>query len=45
MLHAWRLAFHHPLSGEWKRFEAPIPRDFQSAAKTLPLPSASAPPA
>jgi 23S rRNA pseudouridine1911/1915/1917 synthase len=43
MLHAWKLAFRHPRSGEWKQFEAPIPREFQLAAKSLPLPSGSKP--
>lgn len=28
MLHAWRLGFTHPRTGEWKEFEAPIPPDF-----------------
>ena len=28
MLHAWRLAFNHPLTGERHRFEAPIPAEF-----------------
>jgi 23S rRNA pseudouridine1911/1915/1917 synthase len=28
MLHAWRLGFTHPRSGEWKEFEAAIPSDF-----------------
>ncbi len=41
MLHAWKLAFRHPRSDEWKQFEAPIPRDFQLAAKSLALPSGS----
>ena len=39
MLHAWKLAFRHPRSGDWKQFEAPIPRDFRLGAKSLPLPS------
>lgn len=26
-LHAWRLAFRHPASGQEVRFEAPVPRD------------------
>ena len=42
MLHAWKLGFQHPGSGEWKQFEAPIPRDFQNATKSLLLPSSSA---
>jgi 23S rRNA pseudouridine1911/1915/1917 synthase len=28
MLHAWRLAFHHPRTGAWLEFTAPIPPDF-----------------
>jgi 23S rRNA pseudouridine1911/1915/1917 synthase len=27
-LHAWRLAFHHPATGEWREFIAPLPGDF-----------------
>jgi 23S rRNA pseudouridine1911/1915/1917 synthase len=27
-LHAWRLAFHHPATGEWLEFAAPLPADF-----------------
>jgi 23S rRNA pseudouridine1911/1915/1917 synthase len=26
-LHAWKLAFHHPASGEWLEFKAPVPDD------------------
>lgn len=26
-LHAWKLAFHHPASGEWMEFTAPVPED------------------
>jgi 23S rRNA-/tRNA-specific pseudouridylate synthase len=26
-LHAWKLAFHHPASGEWLEFTAPVPED------------------
>jgi 23S rRNA pseudouridine1911/1915/1917 synthase len=26
-LHAWKLAFHHPSSGEWLEFKAPVPHD------------------
>ena len=29
MLHAWKLAFQHPRSGEWKKFEASLPDDFR----------------
>jgi 23S rRNA pseudouridine1911/1915/1917 synthase len=28
-LHAWRLAFHHPVSGEWQRYTAPLPEDLE----------------
>lgn len=31
MLHAWKLGFHHPRTGEWKSFEAPLPEDFKQA--------------
>ncbi len=27
-LHAWRLAFHHPATGEWVEYSAPPPDDF-----------------
>lgn len=30
MLHAWQLAFIHPLTGEELEFEAPIPADFDA---------------
>jgi 23S rRNA pseudouridine1911/1915/1917 synthase len=33
MLHAWRLGFRHPRTGEWKTFEAPLPDDFATAIK------------
>jgi 23S rRNA pseudouridine1911/1915/1917 synthase len=33
MLHAWKLGFHHPRTGEWKLFEAPLPEDFKAALK------------
>jgi len=29
MLHAWRLAFDHPLSGKRHQFEAPVPPEFR----------------
>jgi 23S rRNA pseudouridine1911/1915/1917 synthase len=35
MLHAWKLGFHHPRTGEWKNFEAPMPRDFKAAMVTI----------
>ena len=31
MLHAWKLGFRHPRSGEWIHFEAPLPDDFDRA--------------
>jgi 23S rRNA pseudouridine1911/1915/1917 synthase len=31
MLHAWKLGFRHPRTGEWKNFEAPLPHDFKQA--------------
>ena len=34
MLHAWKLGFCHPRTGEWKNFEAPLPEDFKSAIET-----------
>jgi 23S rRNA pseudouridine1911/1915/1917 synthase len=37
MLHAWKLAFHHPRTGEWKYFEAPLPADFNDAIRTAGL--------
>lgn len=39
MLHAWKLAFAHPRTAEWKKFEAPPPGDFQQAASLLAPPS------
>jgi 23S rRNA pseudouridine1911/1915/1917 synthase len=31
MLHSCKLGFHHPRTGEWKNFEAPLPPDFATA--------------
>ena len=31
MLHAWKLGFRHPRTGEWKNLEAPLPEDFKEA--------------
>jgi 23S rRNA pseudouridine1911/1915/1917 synthase len=36
MLHAWKLAFRHPRSGEEMAFEAPVPRDFADAMRQIP---------
>jgi 23S rRNA pseudouridine1911/1915/1917 synthase len=33
MLHAWKIALRHPVNGEWKSFEAPLPHDFATAIK------------
>lgn len=33
-LHAWRLAFHHPVGGKWMEFTSPLPRDI---ARLIPL--------
>jgi 23S rRNA pseudouridine1911/1915/1917 synthase len=30
MLHAWKLGFHHPRTGDWKKFTAPRPADFEA---------------
>jgi 23S rRNA pseudouridine1911/1915/1917 synthase len=35
MLHAWKLAFRHPRSGEEMSFEAPVPRDFADAMRQI----------
>ncbi len=37
MLHAWKLGFHHPRTGEWKNFEAPLPDDFKGAIAVVGL--------
>jgi 23S rRNA pseudouridine1911/1915/1917 synthase len=37
MLHAWRLGFRHPRTGEWKIFEAPLPLDFTYGIRTAGL--------
>ncbi|MGF2947716.1 RluA family pseudouridine synthase [Microbacterium alcoholitolerans] len=34
-LHAHRLAFAHPATGEWVQFESPYPADFQHALQVL----------
>ena len=34
-LHAWRLAFDHPVTGERVEFEAPLPVDIQRLVETL----------
>ncbi len=37
MLHAWKLGFRHPRTGEWKSFEAPLPDDFNRAIEVAGL--------
>jgi 23S rRNA pseudouridine1911/1915/1917 synthase len=32
LLHAWRLGFHHPRTGAWMEFTAPVPEDILSLA-------------
>jgi 23S rRNA pseudouridine1911/1915/1917 synthase len=36
MLHAWKLAFRHPRTGEEMSFEAPVPSDFATAMHQIP---------
>jgi 23S rRNA pseudouridine1911/1915/1917 synthase len=36
MLHAWKLAFRHPRSGDEMSFEAPVPHDFADAMRQIP---------
>ncbi len=36
MLHAWKLAFRHPRSGEELSFDAPVPEDFAAAMRQIP---------
>ena len=35
LLHAWRLAFHHPNSGEWSQFTADPPEELRSCLRNL----------
>jgi 23S rRNA pseudouridine1911/1915/1917 synthase len=37
MLHAWKLGFQHPGTGDWRSFEAPLPEDFSQALKAVGL--------
>ncbi|WP_234047230.1 RluA family pseudouridine synthase [Luteolibacter pohnpeiensis] len=39
MLHAWKLSFAHPISGETVRFEAPIPPEFTPWTQNANLPT------
>ncbi|PYI94739.1 MAG: RluA family pseudouridine synthase [Verrucomicrobia bacterium] len=36
MLHAWKLTFRHPRTGDMMSFEAPVPRDFAEAMRQIP---------
>jgi len=38
MLHAWKLAFVHPVSGKRMNFEAPIPSEFSHWCNSVTLP-------
>ncbi len=40
-LHAYRLEFIHPRTGEWMEFEAPLPEDMQRALSLLRLSEAN----
>ena len=35
MLHAWRLAFDHPGTGQWLQFESPLPDDMRHVVEGL----------
>ena len=35
LLHAWRIGFEHPVSGERMAFEAPLPADFRQVMEDL----------
>ena len=37
ILHAWKLGFHHPRTGAWRNFEAPLPKDFNQAIRAVGL--------
>jgi len=37
MLHAWKLGFHHPRTGDWKNFKAPLPQDLNEAIAAIGL--------
>lgn len=36
-LHAWKLAFHHPASGEWMEFTTPVPKDIAATLERYAL--------
>lgn len=35
MLHALKLGFFHPRTGEWMEFVSPIPEDFKEAIRKI----------
>ncbi|MGD8942365.1 MAG: RluA family pseudouridine synthase [Desulfobacterales bacterium] len=35
MLHAWRLGFTHPQTGQWVAFESPLPDDMEQVIKQI----------
>lgn len=39
LLHAWKLAFAHPITARRLQFEAPLPRDFEDALEVLRRPA------
>ena len=41
MLHAWRLSFQHPVTGDTRQFEAPIPDEFHPWLEMADLPPVS----
>jgi 23S rRNA pseudouridine1911/1915/1917 synthase len=41
-LHAWRLAFEHPMTGAPVAIEAPVPRDIADLLRVANLPAAAA---
>lgn len=34
-LHAWKLSFHHPATGEWMEFSSPIPPEITAVIMTI----------
>jgi 23S rRNA pseudouridine1911/1915/1917 synthase len=38
LLHAWRLAFHHPETGEWCQFTAEPPHEIKSCLSAIGIP-------
>ena len=44
LLHAWQLGFHHPVTGAWLEFTAPVPPDFLAQIGQAPAPAPLAAP-